>query len=158
IAIALAVSTPAFAGTFDATATSTGSRIDIALVNRSTAEIEMHRASEGGVIQYGGLVVDLAGAAPRRLGVVDPAPGKLMIHPVDTIAPGKTLVIGIDVQRYAILYDNGGPLPPGDYTATIRWTQPCAGCSAITATTKLTIAAPVEKHCTESPPSTTGLA
>jgi hypothetical protein len=75
ITVALVISTPAIAGTFDATATSTGTRIDISLRSRSRADITLRSASEDGVVQYGGLTIDLAGASPCTLVFVDREPG-----------------------------------------------------------------------------------
>jgi hypothetical protein len=128
-----------------------GSTLELSFHNTSQASVQLPVRVRAEITMYDWLTVKLsrAGAPPRTFHFIESR--EKSYEETVAIAPGKTIVEKIDLVWWTMRADNDGPLPPGTYDLDIAW----AGKEKLTATTKLTIAAPIEKSCTDA--ATTGL-
>jgi len=156
----LATASPAIASPLALTAASHGSALDLSFENHAGTKLTLETHVRAGIDHYDWLTVELtANKVHRTLHFIET---RTRASPVsETIAPGGVLTKSIDLAFWAVREGNGGPLAPGTYEVDVRWdtgTHGCGGlCPTLVAKTRLTIVAPIEKPCTESPASHSGL-
>lgn len=132
-----------------------GSSIDLKLTNLTGRTIKVPARVIADFYQYDWLSVTLRGqyTGTRTLHFMADR-DESGVERVE-LAPKATHVETIDLVPWAIR--NGDPLAPGDYEAIATWdtTHETGGGFRTTATTKLTIAAPIQSRCKSA--SATGL-
>lgn len=145
VAACLVVSASARAGTpaYTFAVTARGSGLDLAFGNPTKQPVTLTTHVRAGIDHFDDLAVTVT-AADGTKRTLTFAEARTKAIPVDeTIAPGATLVEHVDLQLWAVRGGNGSaPLAPGDYAVAATW-------SGLAASTKLAIAAPVDKRCTD---------
>ncbi|HUJ63331.1 MAG TPA: hypothetical protein VLX92_32755 [Kofleriaceae bacterium] len=159
------VSTTAAAGApsvpLSLSATSHASALDLGFRNVTPDPVQLTTYVQADGPSYDFLTVTLTAGARVRVLHFMRSHDKTIAHD-ETIAPGGTTELSVDLAAWAVRAGNGGPLVPGRYDAAIEWNTGalgCAGrCPTLRATTAVTIPAPEEAECHEVPPSHDGLA
>ena len=139
--VALVVAALVRVAAADISATTHGSTLELTIVNRTAAPIEVPNLMARGVVVYPDLEVIIG---KRTLRFIED--DEILRQPATALEPGKSHVVAIDLARYAPRFGNGGPIAPGDYDAAIRWGKLGA------ATAKVKIPAAVARKCTPAAP------
>jgi hypothetical protein len=131
-----------------------GSAIELTFTNVSQQRVSFATRIQSDVANYDWLAVELVSGNQRRtLSFATDREESAKI--TADLAPGATATETIDLAWWAIR-NNGAPLAPGTYDVRATWTpdqdQRMHVLWHLRASTKLTIAAPVEQRCTETKP------
>ena len=118
-----------------------GSTLELELRNMGAQPIDMPTGL------HGRITVSLARSDESHLVYVFRAPTEQSMD--RAIETGAKHIESIDLVS-AALRDHAEPPPPGDYTLSVGWSD---GGPQLTATTKLTIAAPTDQPCASAPTS-----
>ena len=140
------------------TAATHGSFLELTFTNTSKKPLEMTTHVYAGLDHYDWLAVTLSGKTKRTLHFTEARTKAIPKNA--TIAPGKSITKRVDLVLWSIHGDNGDPLAPDTYDVEATWdttAQQAGPKLKLAAKTKLVLAAPVEKGCTERAPAKTGL-
>jgi len=145
VLVAMTTTTAAAAPDLALSATGQGSTLVLSFENKSTHAIHMPIRVRAGETMWDWLTVTLTKDKTAHTFHLIHSREKSVMEYVD-IAPGATIRESIDLASWA--FSDDAPLAPGTYTVDATWDMTEPSKAKLTATTTLTIPAPVEGNCT----------